>query len=112
MTALPFILIFISVGAFVTGQILFKHAMEKSHRGFDRQFLKIFVPGIACMTVSFFLTLGLLQRFDLSWVYPFQGFSVIIVSVIGGIMLKEKLTFQLILGALLISIGVVLVSLS
>ena len=112
MTALPFILIFISVGAFVAGQILFKHAMEKSHRGFDRQFLKIFIPGIACMTISFFLTLGLLQRFDLSWVYPFQGFSVIIVSVIGGIMLKEKLTFQLILGALLISIGVVLVSLS
>jgi len=26
----------------------------------------------ALMTVSFFLTLGLLQRFDLSYLYPFQ----------------------------------------
>jgi hypothetical protein len=25
------------------------------------------------MTISFFLTLGLLQRFDLSYLYPFQG---------------------------------------
>jgi uncharacterized membrane protein len=56
--------------------------------------------------------MGLLQRFDLTWVYPFQGLSVIIVSVLGGIILKEKLNLQLIAGALLISIGVVFVSLS
>ena len=33
------------------------------------------------MTISFFLTLGLLQRFDLSYLYPFQGLSVIIIAI-------------------------------
>ena len=64
------------------------------------------------MTISFFLTLGLLQRFDLSYLYPFQGLSVIIISLLAAITLKEKLTLQLTLGALLISVGIVLVSLS
>jgi len=64
------------------------------------------------MTISFFLTLGLLQRFDLSYLYPFQGLSVIIISLMAAVMLKEKLTLQLTVGALLISTGIVLVSLS
>jgi len=68
--------------------------------------------GIALMTISFFLTLGLLQRFDLSYLYPFQGLSVIIISLMAAVMLKEKLTLQLTVGALLISTGIVLVSLS
>jgi len=112
MKILPLCLILLALITFVTGQLLFKHAMETSHQGFDRQFAKFFVPAIASMTVSFFLTLGLLQRFDLSYVYPFQGLSVIIISVLGGLVLKEKITLQLVLGALLISIGVVLVSVS
>jgi transporter family protein len=112
MRILPLFLILCALLTFVTGQLLFKHAMEMSHRGFDRRFAKFFVPAIASMTVSFFLTLGLLQRFDLSYVYPFQGLSVIIISVMGGVVLKEKVTFQLVVGALLISAGVVLVSLS
>jgi uncharacterized membrane protein len=64
------------------------------------------------MTISFFVTLGLLQHFDLSYLYPFQGLSVIIISLMAGVTLKEKLTMQLTIGALLISAGVVLVSLS
>jgi uncharacterized membrane protein len=112
MRILPVTLVLCALVAFVVGQVLFKHAMQTSHQGFNRQFAKFFVCGVASMTVSFFLTMGLLQRFDLSWVYPFQGLSVIIVSLLGGILLKEKLSFQLIAGALLISIGVVLVSLS
>ena len=113
MKVLPFLLILTALITFVTGQLLFKRAMDNSRRdGFGRQFLKFFIPGIASMTVSFFLTLGLLQRFDLSFVYPFQGLSVIIISVTATFLLKEKLSFQLLLGALLISLGVVLVSLS
>jgi drug/metabolite transporter (DMT)-like permease len=112
MSMLPLILILCALFAFVTGQLLFKHAMQTSHQGFDRQFAKFFVTGVASMTISFFLTMALLQRFDLSYVYPFQGLSVIIISVLGGVILKEKLSLQLIAGALLISAGVVLVSLS
>jgi drug/metabolite transporter (DMT)-like permease len=113
MRAFPFIIILIALIAFVSGQLLFKRAMEDSHRfGFGAQFLKFFLPGIAAMTISFFLTLGLLQRFDLSFIYPFQGLSVILVSAAAAILLREKLSFQLLLGAIVISLGVILVSLS
>ncbi|HJT81242.1 MAG TPA: EamA family transporter [Chthoniobacterales bacterium] len=112
MKILPLFLILLALTAFVSGQLLFKHAMTTSHKGFDRNFARFFVPAIGCMTVSFFLTLGLLQRFDLSYVYPFQGLSVIFVSLLGGIVLKERLTIRLLVGALIISAGVVLVSIS
>ena len=113
MNSWKFVLIFSALITFVTGQLLFKRAMETSHsHGFGKQFATWFVPGIMCMTVSFFLTLGLLQHLELSYVYPFQGLSVIIISVAATFLLKEKLTLQLALGALLISAGVVLVSLS
>lgn len=113
MNAWKFVLIFAALITFVAGQLLFKRAMETSHiSGFGRQFAKWFAPGIASMTISFFLTLGLLQHLDLSYVYPFQGLSVIIISLTAAFLLKEKLTLQLTIGALLISLGVVLVSLS
>ncbi|MEY2480678.1 MAG: hypothetical protein QOI04_1605 [Verrucomicrobiota bacterium] len=113
MKALPFILIFSALITFVAGQLWFKRAMEMSQSaGFGRSFAKFFMPGIISMTVSFFITLGLLQHLDLSYVYPFQGLSVIIISVTAAVLLKEKLTLQLALGALLISAGIVLVSLS
>jgi len=68
--------------------------------------------GILLMTISFFITLGLLQRFDLSYLYPFQGLSVVIITLIAALILKEKLSWQLMIGALLITAGVVLVSMS
>ena len=64
------------------------------------------------MTISFFITLGLLQRFDLSYLYPFQGLSIIIISLIAALILKEKLSWRLMIGVLLITAGVVLVSMS
>ncbi len=86
-------------------------ATQKS--GFrNLRFISHAAGGIALMTLSFFLTLGLLQRFDLSYLYPFQGLSVIIISLVAAVILKEKLTSQLTIGALLISAGIVLVSLS
>ena len=113
MRVLPFVLIFISLVTFVSGQLLFKRAMETSVKlGFGKEFLKFFLPGVGSMTISFFLTLGLLQKFDLSFVYPFQGLSVIIISLAATILLREKLSAQLLFGALLISLGVIFVSLS
>jgi undecaprenyl phosphate-alpha-L-ara4N flippase subunit ArnE len=64
------------------------------------------------MSVNFFLTLGLLAHLDLSFVYPFQGLSVIIISLAAAIVLREKLNLRLTIGALLITAGIVLVSMS
>jgi uncharacterized membrane protein len=114
MTLWSFVLILTSLITFVAGQLLLKKAMEltiQSHRN-ARRFTSFIVAGIASMTISFFLTLGLLQRFDLSYLYPFQGLSVVIIALTAAVILHEKLTPQLLIGSLLISAGIVLVSLS
>lgn len=110
MTLLPAILIFFALVLFVAGQLLLKHAMENELH--SHGFVKFFSIGMTAMTISFFITLGLLQRFDLSYLYPFQGLSVIVISVLAAAILRERLTPRLFVGAALISAGVVLVSLS
>jgi undecaprenyl phosphate-alpha-L-ara4N flippase subunit ArnE len=114
MTLFSFSLILIALVTFVAGQLFLKHAMESSRTAGLRNasVISLLIFGIAAMTISFFLTLGLLQHFDLSYLYPFQGLSVIIISLAAAILLREKLTPQLAIGALLISAGIILVSLS
>ncbi len=114
MMPLSFLLIVISLAAFVAGQLLLKHAMQSTvARGFrQRTFLVYIVLGTAAMAVSFFLTLGLLQKFDLSYLDPFQGLSVIFISLTAVVFLKEKLNLRLTIGSLLIAAGLVLVSFS
>ena len=109
-----FVLIPIALIAFVTGQLSLKRAMESSAvKGFrDAQVIFFLGCGIFSMTIHFFVTLGLLGHLDLSYVYPFQGLSVIIISLAAAVLLRERLNLRLTLGALLISSGIVLVSLS
>jgi uncharacterized membrane protein len=114
VTFLAFFFIVVSLLSFVVAQIILKHAMEATTTtGFRNPgFVSKVIWGIALMTISFFLTLGLLQRFDLSYLYPFQGLSVIFITVMAAVVLKEKLNMPLAIGALLISAGIVLVSMS
>ena len=102
------------LGTFVAGQLLLKRGMELTVQSPSsrRHFIGLLAAGIFAMTISFFLTLGLLQRFDLSYLYPFQGLSVILIAITAAIILREKLTVRLVVGALLISSGIILVSLS
>ena len=115
MTAVALILVLVALVAHTAGQIFLKHAMASSHAdaGFRSRAVAIpFAIGIVLMTTQFFLILGLLQRYDLSFIYPFQGLGVIIVTLMAGITLREKLSPQLVIGSLLISFGVVLVSMT
>ena len=109
-----FVFILLWLATFVAGQLLFKRAMESSRKiGFRKlRTIRTLSIGIVVMTISFLLNLGLLQQFDLSYLYPFQGSSIIIVTLLAAILLKEGLTSRLIIGTLLITFGVVLVSLS
>ena len=109
------LLIFVTVSCFVAGQILLKHAMDiigangllaaSTRRWCSRRRSALFA-------VNFFINLGLLQRFDLSFIFPFQGLSVIMIALAGAFILKEKLTLRLTIGSIVISAGVILVSLS
>ena len=114
MSFLAFFLIIVSLLSFVAAQLILKRAMEATTTiGFrNARFVSKVTGGILLMTISFFLTLGLLQRFDLSYLYPFQGLSVIFITLMAEVVLKEKLSMRLTVGALLISVGIVLVSLS
>ena len=114
MSFLALFFIVISLLSFVAAQLILKRAMEFSATNGLRnsRFVSLAATGTALMTVSFFLTLGLLQRFDLSYLYPFQGLSVIFITLMAAVALKEKLNLRLTVGALLITTGIVLVSLS
>ena len=114
MSFLAFFFIVVSLLSFVVAQLVLKKAMEFSAKSglHNSRFILLISIGIALMTISFFLTLGLLQRFDLSYLYPFQGLSVIFITLMATTVLKEKLNLRLAIGALLITAGIVLVSLS
>ena len=114
MTPVSFLIVLIALGSVVAGQLALKKAMDAFNAvGFcPREFGRPFFAGILLMTVQFFLNLGLLQRYDLSFIYPFQGLSVIIIAFAAAIVLREKLTLQLTIGSALLSAGIVLVSMS
>jgi uncharacterized membrane protein len=111
---LAFFFIVVSLLSFVVAQLILKRAMEATiTTGFrNPEFVTKVAAGVALMTISFFLTLGLLQRFDLSYLYPFQGLSVLFITLMAAVVLREKLNARLAVGALLISVGIVLVSMS
>ena len=114
MTFLALLFILVSLVTFVAAQLILKRAMEFSatHSMRNSYFGWRVAIGVFLMTISFFLTLGLLQRFDLSYLYPFQGLSVIFITILAAVVLKEKLSVRLTIGALLITAGIVLVSMS
>ena len=109
-------LVLVALFTLVAGQILLKWALgDDAHPENDMPFKRrawVFAGGILGMTISFFVNLGLLQRLELSLIFPFQGLSVLIVTLGACFFLKERLTAPLIIGTLLITAGVVLVSVS
>src|SRR5439155_19321619 len=97
VSILAFFFIVLSLLSFVVAQLVLKTAMELSATlGFrNSPFVSLAAIGIALMTVSFFLTLALLQRFDLSYLYPFQGFRVIFITLTSALVFKAKLSLRL-----------------
>ena len=106
MTPLAFLLVLIAESCSVTGQVLFKHAMGG---GEGNRAAKL-TAGVAVMAVNFFLWVGLLSKFDLSYLYPFDGLKGVVMMFAASIFLKEKMTLSLWVGVGLICAGIVLVS--
>ena len=114
MTLIALAVFAVEISATVAGQLLLKRAMEASTRlAFaNRRVLPLFMAGVGSLTVSFFLTIALLEHFDLSFFYPIQGSTVVLIMMAAVFILRERLTAQLLIGSILISTGIVLVSLS
>lgn len=107
----------LSVLTFVAGQLLLKVALnrqeEPGQTGDRRRLVRwIFAGSILSMAVSFFLDLGLLQKLDLSYLFPFQGMSVLIIASASVLFLKERISASLVIGVLFITAGVILVSMT
>ncbi len=114
MTLSAAFLILLSVSCFVAGQILLKYAMDVTARETYSRLhaARAFAAAIAVFAVNFFVNIGLLQHFDLSYFFPFQGLSVMLIAFAGAWLLQEKLSLRLTIGSIVISLGVILVSLS
>lgn len=114
MTLTAILLILFSQCCLVAGQIWLKHAMNQTHHEEIKKsiFVRNFALGIAAMTLWFLLWLGLMRHFDLSYLYPFEGLSPLLMAAAASVFLKEKMTWRLWGGILLISIGLALVSAS
>lgn len=118
MTVGTVLLILASLIGLVAGQVLLKFAMRsapgdgsrpptlKHHR------LLFFIVGIGAMTVWFMLWLGLLQKLDLSHLFPFEGLATVMLSLAAVVLLREKVTPRMWLAIGVIAMGVVLVGLS
>jgi drug/metabolite transporter (DMT)-like permease len=112
VTLFSLILILTTQLCAVTGQIFVKKSMtlpDSEPKGRGRLLL---TTGIACMTVGFFLWLGLMSKFVLSYLFPFEALHYIFIIIAAAIFLKERASFSLWLGGILICAGVVLVSAS
>lgn len=105
-------LILLSIVTIVAGQLLLKLALNRHGEGTGRPVAWIFTASIFSMAVSFFLSLGLLQKLELSYLFPFNGLNVIITVAGSVLFLKEKLSPTLVVGVVLITAGVILVSAS
>lgn len=112
MNPFAFLLVLVSEASSITGQLLFKLSVNETDESRRRtgKFLPIFGAGVVAMAIGFFAWLTLLSRYELSFVYPFEALSRLML--IGGavLFLKEKMTARLWFGALLITAGIVIVA--
>ena len=110
MTALA---IFLCVAAqlfLVTGQLLFKHAMNEAEPKPLSARVRLLSVGIASQSVWFFLWLGLLQKWELSRIFPFEGMNPLLLVICAWLVLRETLTVGSWVGIALITAGLTLVA--
>jgi drug/metabolite transporter (DMT)-like permease len=96
----------------VAGQLFFKHAMSEQVNSPPSRRLLDLAAGVLLMTAGFFTWLGLLHRFDLSFLYPFEGLDRVLLAFGAWLFLRERLTAELWIGVILICAGTTFVSAS
>jgi len=108
------VLVLISQFAQVGGQVLLKRGMLEVGKTPRRTGVVAWGMGggIGLLTVWFGLWMGLMQKLDLSILYPFQGLSPVLTVLAAGVFLRERADWRTWLGVALITAGTVLVALS
>jgi len=108
------VLVLVSQFAQVGGQVMLKRGMSNVGRTPRRTGAVVWGigGGVALLTVWFGLWMGLMQKLDLSLLYPFQGLSPVLMVLAAGLFLRERADWWTWLGVALITAGTVLVALS
>ena len=96
----------------VAGQVFLKHALNrmKNQPASSKQVVVNFTAGIGSLTAWFLLWVGLLQQWELSRIFPFEGLNPALLVIAAAIFLREKLPVQAWLGVALICLGIAFVS--
>jgi uncharacterized membrane protein len=110
VTAAAIILCVVAQLFLVVGQLFFKHAMNEATVSSRAQRAGRLFLGIVCQAVWFFLWLGLLQKWDLSRLFPFEGLNPLLLVLAAWLILRERLTLTSWVGVGLITGGLVLVA--
>jgi len=110
MTAWPIFLCIASQFFLVAGQLLFKRAMDVHHPKPRKIAAAYIAAGMALQAVWFFVWLGLLQKWELSRIFPFLALNPLLMVLAARMVLKERLTIDTWIGVVFICAGIALVS--
>lgn len=89
----------------VAGQLLLKRGMKATPLN-----VRSLAAGTGLLATWFFLWLGLLARWELSHVFPFEGLNPALLVLGAWLFLKERVSLTGWIGIAMISLGVALVS--
>lgn len=99
------------------GLILFKLGVNNnpiisSSQGFlNLKIGYLSLSGVVCYGCSFLLYLGLVSKYNLSYIIPITtGIMQIIILLASSIIFKETITFTQIIGVILVVIGVAFIN--
>jgi len=97
----------------VGGQLLLKHAVTEPTTVQPTALsarIRNFTLAIACLTLWFFLWLGLMRRWDLSKLFPFEGLNPAMIAIAAWLVLRERLPARAWVGLVLVCVGIALVA--
>lgn len=111
----PMLILFIAIVAGSLGHVALSKGMkqvETASGSYVSSFGNLWViSGIALQALFFFLYMGVLRKFDLSYALPLTALTYVIVAFLSRGFLGETLTLWRWAGTLLICLGVALISL-
>jgi len=107
LTVESVMLLLFAVAAAAAGQVLLKQGMTRTSGRVSRV-----AAGTAMLTFWFLAWLKLLQGVDLSYLYPFEGLSLVLLVFASRIFLGERMRGSAWIGVALITTGMILVGLN
>ena len=114
MSLIPILLAMLCQLLMVAGQLLLKHAMTGQKAAADEtretNWLWYFAGGILLLSLWFFTWVGLMSKWDLSKLYPFEGLNPVLMSIAAWIIFKEKMPVGAWVGLILVGAGIALVA--